>query len=66
MAGGSLALVSSIVQSPLGGFELRLFFRFLFTGAAHKGPGYLSWSFFLGGWAHKPQAGAGGPIVRKQ
>jgi len=47
MAGSSLALVSSIVQSPLGGFELRLFFRFLFTGAVHKGPGYLSWSFIF-------------------
>ena len=37
MAGSSLALVSSIVQSPLGGFELRLFFRFLFTGAVMSG-----------------------------
>ena len=37
MAGGSLALVSSIVQSPLGGFELRLFFRFLFTSAVMSG-----------------------------
>ena len=47
MAGSSLALVSSIVQSPLGGFELRLFVAFStqFKIGANLCGGWLNVSF---------------------
>ena len=51
-----LGIISSIVQSPLGGFELRLFIAFLmqFWGNFKFPQGLKPGG---SGWAHKPQAG---------